>query len=551
MTEVLDPAPRGVERSLARLAQAVDAAEILGLPTNEVRAIHAEAVGRLGFPSDVYVLALVGGTGVGKSSLLNALAGSAVSPASVRRPTTSEPVAWVPRVERDELAGLLAWLEVGEVREHDQPTLGSVAILDLPDVDSVAAAHRARVEQVLPKVDAVAWITDPEKYHDAILYDDFLRAWLSRLARQAIVLNKTDRLSADDVDKVRRDLKRDLAQGVGGRGTGAGRPERAAVPVIAVSATGGKAGVREFADWLADGVRSKAIVRARVAATLAAHAERLARDAGIDPTVPVTPFLDPAARTTATEAVTSAVLRAIDLPALERQAIAATRAQARRRGTGPMGIVTSLVYRLSGRESRVADPDGFLVRWRDRAPLTPAVEALRLALAKPLAAAAPAVRPALAAAVEPARLRPSLEAAVDRAIARRERTLPSSRVWPMIGFLQTLATAATALSVAWVILWVLARPPVDSVDLPVLGRVPMPFVALVVSLLVGYLLARLLGLHAGWVGRRWAGRLRREVTDAVAREVTDHGLEPLDRLEGARRALWEATRDIIASRAAS
>ena len=123
MTAILDGSPGALERSLARLDVAVDAADVLGLPTEEVRAVLAEARGRLRFPSEVYVLALVGGTGVGKSSLLNALAGSAVSPASVRRPTTSEPIAWVPRVARDELAGLLAWLEVGDVREHDESTL--------------------------------------------------------------------------------------------------------------------------------------------------------------------------------------------------------------------------------------------------------------------------------------------------------------------------------------------------------------------------------------------------------------------------------------------
>jgi hypothetical protein len=549
VTAVVDGPPGALERSLARLEVAADAAEVLGLPIDEVRAVLAEARGRLGFPSDVYVLALVGGTGVGKSSLLNALAGSAVSPASVRRPTTSEPIAWVPRAARDELAGLLAWLEVGDVREHDQSSLGSVAILDLPDMDSVATAHRARVEQVLPKVDAVAWITDPEKYHDAILYDDFLRTWLARLARQAIVLNKSDRLTADEAEQVRRDVERDLHEGLAGRGPGSGGgPDRAAIPVVAVSATAGPAGIREFAEWLADGVKGKAIVRARLAATATAHAERLALAAGIDPGEVAAPFLDPAARQAATAAVTAAVLRAIDLPALERQAIATTRAQARRRGTGPMGVLTSLVYRVSGREAQVADPDGFLVHWRERAPLAPAVEALRLALAGSLQAAAPAVRPALASTVEPARLRPSLEAAVDRAIARRERTLPSSRIWPVIGFLQTLATAATALSVAWIVLWVLAHPPVDSVQLPVLGLVPMPFVALVASLLVGYVLARSLGLHAGWVGRRWAGRLRREITAAVEREVAEYGLEPLDRLEAARRTLGEATRDVIAAR---
>ena len=96
----------------------------------------------MGFPGDAYVLAFVGGTGVGKSSLLNALAGETVSPASVRRPTTSVPVAWVPAAERTALEPLLEWLGVDEVREHGATDLGPVAILDLPDMDSVATEHR-------------------------------------------------------------------------------------------------------------------------------------------------------------------------------------------------------------------------------------------------------------------------------------------------------------------------------------------------------------------------------------------------------------------------
>lgn len=540
MTSIDEGAQDELARSLKRFAEAADGAEALGLATEQVRAVLADATGRLGFPSDVYVLALVGGTGVGKSSLLNALAGSPVSPASALRPTTAHPVAWVPHEARDALAGLLAWLEVTDVREHDEARWGSVAILDLPDMDSVATAHREVVEQVLPKVDAVAWITDPEKYHDTVLYDDFLRRWLTRLARQAIVVNKADRLSGDDIERVRLDLEGDIRHGLAGR---SGR-DNPTVPIIAVSAAGGSEGIRAFSDWLAEGVESKIVVRARVAATIAAHAQGLAREAGIDPAGPAEPFLNLDARRTAIDAVTAAVLRAIDLPGLQRQAVAATRAQARRRGTGPIGTLTSLIYRLSGREAQVADPDGFLVRWRDRGPMTPAVESLRLALAEPIRAATPGVRPALAAAVEPAQLRRNLEAAVDRAVARHDRTPPSSQVWTGIGFLQTLATAAIALSVAWTIVWLLARPAVDAADLPIIGRVPMPLVALTASLLVGYLLARFLGLHAGWIGRRWAARLRREVASEVEREVTEHGLKPLDRLETARQVLLEATRDV-------
>jgi GTPase Era involved in 16S rRNA processing len=527
-----------LQRCLAALMEAAVAADVLGVPTERAREAHADGSRRLGFPSDAYVLALVGGTGVGKSTLLNLLAGSTVSPASVRRPTTSQPIAWIPSGEAASLAQLLDWLGVSDVRQHEGARLGTVAILDLPDMDSVASEHRERVEAVLPKVDAVAWVTDLEKYGDAVLHDAFLRTWVPRLDRQAMIVNKADRLSEEDRERVRRDLDADLRQRLS-------LADGSGVPVLMTSALP-SADLDELTSWLSDGAESKAIVRARVGATLVDLARALAVDAGIDPGAQATPFIAPRERATVIDDATNAVLRAVDLPGLERQAVAATRARARARGTGPIGQLTSLVYRFSGREMAVADPEGYLVRWRERAPLTPAVESLRLALGPPLAAATPRVRPRLAAAVEPGELRLGLERAVDRALAGVERLeAPTSRWWSLIGFLQTIATAGIALAAAWIVVWILAKPPVDSVTVPLLGQIPMPFAALVVFLAVGYLLARLLGLHAGWVGRRWAGRVRERVAGAVRREITDAGLAPLDRLEEARRHLWEATSAIV------
>ncbi|HSK52403.1 MAG TPA: GTPase [Clostridia bacterium] len=525
----------GLERHLEHLDRAIDGARTLGLPTDGAERVRDEAAARLGFPADVYVLALVGGTGVGKSSLLNALAGEPVSRASVRRPTTDEPVAWVPAGSRAELGGLLDWLGVDEVGEHADAAVSGVAILDLPDMDSVEPTHRERVEAILPRVDAVAWVTDPEKYHDAVLHDEFLHEWLARLHSQVVIVNKSDRLALDGIEQVRRDLQRDLGRLATARG---GRP----VPVLVASATTGPAELREVRDWLAGAAESKRIVRARLVASMVSAVDDLAEAAGVDPRVSARPFLEASRRRAAVDAVTAEVLRAIDLPGLERQAIAATRARARARGTGPIGLVTSLLYRLSGREARVADPGGYLVRWRDRGPLAPAVDALRSALVEPVQQASPAVRPALAASVAPEQLRSGLEAAVDRAVARHDRTPPTSWLWTLLGMLQTVATFALALSVVWIIVWILARPPIDTIQLPVIGGVPSPLVALAASLVAGYLVARILGIHAGWRGRRWAASLRDAVKDAIHKQIAESALTSLDRLEYGRRTIWAAAR---------
>ena len=103
-----------------------------------------------------------------------------------------------------------------------------------------------------------------------------------------------------------------------------------------------------------------------------------------------------------------------------------------------------------------------------------------------------------------------------------------------------MATVGLALSTAWVVLWIIARPQVDSAQLPIIGVVPMPFVVLVAFLALGYLLARLLGLHAGHVARGWAGDVRRRIATAVETEVGQRGLAPLDALEDARSRLWTA-----------
>ena len=533
------------DRCLAELRRALGAADGLGIDLTEARRVLEDAETRLGFPGDRTVIALVGGTGVGKSTLLNELAGREVSAASVRRPTTSAPVAWLPAGGADDgLGPVLDWLEVpeaarvrgaGPVREDGA---GS-AILDLPDLDSIAPEHRARVEELLPRVDAVVWVTDPEKYHDAVLHDEVLSRWLPRLGRQLVVVNKADRLDRRDAERVRAELARDvgrLAAAAERRSDGSERP------VVLASAAGRD--IEAVRDWLASVAAEKAVARTRILASIRAAAEALAADAGLEPGRPVTPLLSDDARRAAADEATAALLRVIDLPAAERQAVAATRARARARGAGPLGGLTSRLFRWSGRESRVADPAAFLARWRERGGAAPAAAAVRARLAEPLRIARPAIRRRLADASDGRDLERRLGAAVDRTVAADAGAPPTSAWWTILGFAQTVVTGALVIVAVWVVLWILVRFPVDTASVPVLGAVPVPLVALVALVAAGYVIARLLGVHAGFLGRRWAAGLARDIRDRVRVEIEDAGLEAIDAIDRARRDLGDAVRAI-------
>jgi energy-coupling factor transporter ATP-binding protein EcfA2 len=525
-------ATRGIAVCLARLDEAVSAGRRLRLDVAEAEAVRADADRRLGFPSDLSVVALVGGTGVGKSTLLNALAGDSVSEASARRPTTDSPVGWVPRTAGAEIDALLSWLGTTNVLRHEDSALGTVALLDLPDLDSIEPANRARVEELLPRVDGVIWVTDHEKYRDAVLHDDFLRRWLPRLDRQLVVLNKTDRLGTS-AERVRRDLDRSLRED--------GAAGAASPPVVATAAVAGEA--ETVRGWLAEQVDAKRIVAGRIAASIRAALDDLATQAGVDPNVEARPLLDPEARNKAIDAANREILRLIDIPAAQRQAVAATRAVARPLGAGPIGWLFGRIYKVSGQQARAADPKAFLSGWHRRGSLAPAIGALRSVTDGPLRQAPATIRPVLAATLDAPRITGRLRGAVDGAIAEHGALEPPrSRLWPVIGIFRTLATFGAVLSVAWLVVAVLLGSPVDTVALPVVGRVPIPFALLVGSLLAGFVLARVLAIHAGIRGRRWGRKLGAGVSRAVEQAVAEEAFAPLDRMEEARHSLWVANR---------
>jgi hypothetical protein len=163
---------------------------------------------RLAYPEDVLVVALAGGTGSGKSSVFNVIAGEELVDVGGVRPTTSNPAAALPADVGPSLEG---YLDVMGVAERHSVSLDGLCLIDLPDTDSVELGHRYQVDAILPLLDIVVWVTDPEKYHDARLHHEYLRP-LARYSDQFVfVLNQVDRLSDDEAAEVATDLEVALA----------------------------------------------------------------------------------------------------------------------------------------------------------------------------------------------------------------------------------------------------------------------------------------------------------------------------------------------------
>jgi hypothetical protein len=304
-------------------------------------------------------------------------------------------------------------------------------------------------------------------------------------------------------------------------------------------------GTADLREWLRDEADAKRVIRARLGTAIAAAVTDVAHAAGIATTAIVAspaPLLAPADRDRALENAAAELLRVIDVPGVEHQLSAAVRARARTRGGGPFGLLRAAIDQATGQPGRSADPEAFLARWRERGSVLPAVEAIRRGAASAIAAAPAPLRPGVAAAASAPELGPVLTRLVDDVASRGARAVVSGRqrVWLLLGLLQTVATVTLVGGIIWSIVWILARPPVDSVNVPVLGAIPMPLVLVLAGALGGYLLARLLGVHAGLVARQAGRALRRDLLTGIERGVADAAFARLDHLDATRANLATA-----------
>jgi energy-coupling factor transporter ATP-binding protein EcfA2 len=143
----------------------LDDADVARLETVERRAPGDLFVDQQARP---LVVAFFGGTGVGKSSLLNRLAGQSIARTGVERPTSHEVTVYVH--ESVSLAQMPPELPLGAVRvqQHQSAAQRDVLWLDAPDIDSTAEENRRCALAWLPHVDLVCYVVSPERYRDDV-----------------------------------------------------------------------------------------------------------------------------------------------------------------------------------------------------------------------------------------------------------------------------------------------------------------------------------------------------------------------------------------------
>ncbi|MFY9263361.1 MAG: ATP-binding cassette domain-containing protein [Actinomycetaceae bacterium] len=228
---------------------------------------------RMRLGTDLTVVALVGGTGSGKSTLFNAITGLQFADAGEIRPTTERAAACTYRVDAD---ALLDYLEVDPTRriEHDsiltdgEDPLDGLVLLDLPDHDSVRVGHSVQVERLIPMVDLLVWVLDPQKYADQVLHHNYLRELERRADSMVIVLNQIDTVPEDGREILLADLHRLLeADGLGG------------IPVMTTSALNGE-GIEEVREHLYRVVQGPSATAQTAANELDAIAGRLRYNVG-------------------------------------------------------------------------------------------------------------------------------------------------------------------------------------------------------------------------------------------------------------------------------
>ncbi len=112
------------------------------------------------------IVAFMGGTGVGKSTLLNRLAGKTIARTGIERPTSHEVTLY--HHQSLSLQNLPSKLPLDKIKtsQHSDIAHQNIIWIDMPDFDSTELANKHLVLQWLPHIDVLIYVVSPDRYRD-------------------------------------------------------------------------------------------------------------------------------------------------------------------------------------------------------------------------------------------------------------------------------------------------------------------------------------------------------------------------------------------------
>lgn len=247
---------------------------------SKARADLNQVVERLRLGVHHTVVALVGGTGSGKSSTFNALTRLDFADVGVIRPTTSQASACTWHTDAGPLLDFLGVHPERRISREsaltgdDEEAFSGLVMLDLPDHDSINEENAALVDRLLPMIDLLVWVVDPQKYADNVLHEKYLQELTDRHEAMIVVVNQIDLVPDSGLDSLHDDVHRLLTE-----------DSLDDVPVILASAKTGH-GMNVIRDHLAKRVAGESIAARTARDELRAISRRI-REALADATPPV------------------------------------------------------------------------------------------------------------------------------------------------------------------------------------------------------------------------------------------------------------------------
>lgn len=166
--------------------------------------------GELSLRDRLWVWGILGGKDVGKSTLINALAGAEVVPRGLDvGEGTFQPAAYLSAADEEALRTRFAELTGINVAYHAEApaSMRGLVLVDLPDFDSLFTRHLEQVRRVVRLLDGIIWVTTPKKVGDLRAIRE-IEGVLKARTNFIYVVNKIDWLLGQSAGSARGELER-------------------------------------------------------------------------------------------------------------------------------------------------------------------------------------------------------------------------------------------------------------------------------------------------------------------------------------------------------